>query len=197
MPDTRHSLILRLPNGTDAEAWNEFVEIYGPLIYRLARSKSFQDADAQEIVQEVLVAVSGAVERWDPDVNIGRFRDWLFRIARNLMINFLTRRRYQPVGNQQLSVSQLLEHPFQQDRDASNCFDLEYRRQVFRWAADTVEAEVSRKHWSAFWRTSVDGLAISDVAEELGMTTGAVYIVRSRVMAKLRAASSRFEDEPT
>jgi DNA-directed RNA polymerase specialized sigma24 family protein len=63
-PETRNSLIMRLPNQGDQDAWGQFVAIYDPLIYRLARLKGFQDADAKELVQEVLLAVSKAVHRW-------------------------------------------------------------------------------------------------------------------------------------
>ena len=67
IPETRASLILRLPDATDVEAWDEFVEIYRPLVYRVARGRGFQDADANDVAQEVLVAVAGAVDRWVPD----------------------------------------------------------------------------------------------------------------------------------
>ncbi len=66
-PRTRESLILRLPTATDAAAWQEFAAIYEPLVYRFARRRGLQDADARELVQNVFVAVSRAVVDWRPN----------------------------------------------------------------------------------------------------------------------------------
>ena len=193
VPETRNSLILRLPNKGDIEAWDQFVSIYEPLVYRLARAKGFQDADAQEIVQEVFVAVSRAVERWEPDPARGRFRDWLFRIARNLMINFLTRRKHLPIGSGDSEIAELLENHVDPASEESATFDLQYRREVFRWAAEQVRDQVKERTWSAFWKTSVDGRAIAEVAGDLGMSVGAVHIARSRVLGRLRETVKTLE----
>lgn len=195
VPETRPSLILRLADEQDAEAWDEFVEIYSPLIYALARSKSLQDADAREVVQEVLLAVSRAVERWNPDKELGRFRDWLFRIARNMVINVLTRKKFRPICDQQDSASFLLNQPSPQAVEESAQFDLEYRRQVFHWSANRTKSEVADQTWNAFWLSTVEAKSITNVADELQITTGAVYVARSRVMAKLRKHAARFEAE--
>ena len=194
-PDTRHSLILRLPDKQDAAAWEQFVSIYEPLVYRLARAKGFQDADAREIVQEVLVAVSQAVERWEPDPQRGRFRDWLFRIARNLMIKFLTRRKYRSLGTGDPKIAELLERQVDLGYEESAEFDLEYRREVFRWAAERVRKQVKERTWQAFWMTSVDGRETTDVAKELKMSDGAIHIARSRVRGRLREAIEVLEQD--
>lgn len=88
-PTTRASLILRLRHPDDAAAWEEFVAIYQPLIFRLAKSRGLQDADAFDVAQEVLARVAGAINRWDPDPDRGSFRGWIGRITRNLAIDFL------------------------------------------------------------------------------------------------------------
>ena len=193
VPDTRNSLILRLPDKQDVEAWDQFVAIYEPLIYRLARSRGLQDADAREIVQEVLLAVSDAVGRWNPDPELGRFRDWLFGIARNLMIKFLTRRKHRPLGTGDSAVADLLNQQIDTDSTESALFDLEYRREVFRWAAGRVRGQVASRTWRAFWLTSIDGQPICHVAESLGLTVGAVHVARSRVRGRLKSLVDQFE----
>lgn len=66
-PDTRRSLLVRLREPTDDVAWAEFIEIYDPLVYRLARRRGLQDADARDLCQEVLRTVARAIDRWDPN----------------------------------------------------------------------------------------------------------------------------------
>lgn len=196
-PETRNSLILRLPDKRDVEAWDEFVSLYEPLVYRLARVKGFQDADAREIVQEVLVTVSKAVERFEPDAERGRFRDWLFRIARNLMIKFLTRRKFRPLGSGDSGMAELLNQHADPASEESSQFDLEYRREVFHFAAEQVKEQVKDSTWQAFWMTSIEGHTSEEAARALGLTVGAVHIAKSRVRNRLRDIIARMEADGT
>lgn len=191
-PTTRVSLIARLSDASDAAAWNEFVNVYLPLLYRLARSKGLQHADAEELAQEVLAAVSRAIHRWDPDTDRGRFRDWLFGIARNMIINFLTRPKHQPWGGGSEIMKMLHEQPAESERDSA-LFELEHRREIFRYAAARVRDEVAEKTWQAFWLSTVEGKSIAEVARSLRVSVGNVYLARCRVMARLKKEVEQFK----
>lgn len=195
VPPTRNSLILRLHDPQDTEAWDEFVEIYEPLVYRLAKRKGLQDSDATDVTQEVMIAVAGAVERWEPDTERGRLRNWLFRVARNQVIKTLTRRKHRAIGSGDSAVHQMLHQQPDADSIESDEFDLEYHREVFRWAAKRVRKSVTPSTWTAFWRTSIQGESIASVASSMSITVGAVHIARSRVRAKLREEVRRYEQK--
>jgi RNA polymerase sigma-70 factor (ECF subfamily) len=186
LPATRHTLIARLGDRTDGAAWSEFVALYEPLIRRLAQRKGLQDADAGDLCQEVFRVVAGAIDRFDPDPALGSFRGWLSRITRNLLINFLTRRHTQPLGSGSTSVLELLEAQPAADPAATALFEQEYGWRLFEWAANLVKAEFAASTWQAFWRTAVEGRAPAEVATELRLSVGAVYVARSRVLTRLR-----------
>ncbi|MEM7313299.1 MAG: sigma-70 family RNA polymerase sigma factor [Planctomycetota bacterium] len=190
-PKTRNSLILRLRNREDVDSWREFVAIYQPVVFRVAKSRGLQDADAQELVQRVLMAVARAVDRFQPDTQRARFRTWLYRITHNEFCKELaSAKKHKASGDS--AVRELLENLPQESDDE---FSIEYRRSVFRWAADRVRPKVKPSTWLAFWRTSVLGQSSESVADDLGLSTGAVYVARSRVMARLQREATKFEDQ--
>ncbi len=90
-PTTRASLLLRLKDHDDQEAWNEFLEIYQPILYRMARRRGYQDADSREIVQNVLVAITKNISTFAPRHESGAFRAWLSTMVKNQTINLFER----------------------------------------------------------------------------------------------------------
>lgn len=193
-PETRVSLILRLPNAADADAWNEFVALYRPLIFSLARRGGLQQADAEELTQEVLLAVAGAVARWTPDPQRGAFRTWLARITRNLLINYLVARRRRGWECGGSDLRELIEQ--QPDPAAVAEIELvrrEYRRGLFWAAAKKVRGQVHEETWQAFYRTAVAGESPADAAAQLKLPVAAVYVARSRVLARLKHEVQRLD----
>ena len=194
-PATRPSLLVRIRDPRDERAWGEFLEIYTPLVYQLARRKGFQDADAADLAQDVFRAVAAAIERWDPDPARGSFRGWLFRIARNLMINAMSRERRRPRGTGDTDANRRLAEREAPSEEDSALFETEYMRRVFAWAVDRVRPEFREANWQAFWQSGVEGKDAGEVAVALGMTVGAVYKSKSRVMARLRLVISEVDGE--
>ena len=191
---TRASLILRLKDAEDVAAWDEFAAIYAPVIFRVATSRGFQAADAENLVQEVFLAVANSVASWLERDDRGRFRAWLLRIARNESIDMLTERATRPLGRDGSTADRDLANLPARD-EFSSALDLEYDRAVFHWAAEQVRAAVSVQTWDAFWLTSIDGLSVNEVAERLNTRPGNVYVSRSRVMSRVKQLVQEYEDQ--
>jgi RNA polymerase sigma factor (sigma-70 family) len=193
-PETRPSLLVRLIDRTDQEAWHEFAQIYGPVVYRLALRKGMQHFDAEDLAQQVLTAVSKAIDRWQIDRARAKFRTWLHRIAHNLIINALTRGARDRATGSAGSFEQLLQQPASDGPD-SDLVRMEFRREVFRWAAEQIRHEFRPATWDAFWLSAVENQSIEQVAERLQISCGAIYAARSRVMRRLKEKVCEFNDE--
>jgi RNA polymerase sigma-70 factor (ECF subfamily) len=191
-PRTRPSLLLRLRGERDEQAWAEFLVLYEPLVMRLMRQRGLQENDARDTTQQVLMRISGAIERYQPDGAEASFRRWLFRVARNVVVTFLTRqsRQLKLLDDRQLAEAFDAALPKSPESDL---FDDEYQRQVLAWGMDEVRDEFRDATWQAFVETSVNGRAIPEVARELGLSPGSVYVARSRIIARLRAKVVEFE----
>jgi RNA polymerase sigma-70 factor (ECF subfamily) len=191
-PTTRFSLVARLRDVRDAEAWAEFVELYAPLVYRLARRHGLQDADAADLTQDVLRAAVAALPRFAYDPGRGTFRGWLFTVARNRLRQLARARRRQPQTGGGAADEVLSRQPLPEE----DAWEREYQERLFEWAAERVRGQLRPSTWQAFWRTAVEGQDVREVGAALGMSPGAVYIARTRALARLRAEVRRVEDEP-
>ncbi len=182
-PDTRNSLIARIHDPGDDDAWNEFVQIYQPLVQQFIQRHGLQYADAAEVTQEVLSRVAASIESWDPAHEQCTFRGWLYRITRNKTIDFLRKRKIElsKVAGQDFGLSQIAS-PTESE---SHEFQAEYEKQLFQWAARKLKPSFKPVNWNAFWMSTVEGISIEEVAASLKIECGTVYVARSRIMAKL------------
>lgn len=139
------------------------------------------------------MAVAGAIDRFEPDGERARFRTWLRMIAHRAIINALKRRprdRAAGGGDPDAMLGQLAQD------DVTRSLTLDYRREVFRVAAEQVRPEFHGETWLAFWETAVRGRSVEEVAAELGKSRGNIYTARSRVMLRLKGAIEKLDVEP-
>jgi RNA polymerase sigma factor (sigma-70 family) len=194
-PVTRASLLLRLRDDSDTEAWQEFVRLYGPIVYRFARKRGLQDADSADLMQEVLRSVATAAGRLDYDPKRGSFRGWLYTITRNKIYTFLDRRRHREQGTGDSAMQQRLQSAPDREPDLEATWDQEYQQQLANRAMEIIESQFQPDTWQAFWLTAVEGLPAKEVADRLKSTPGAVYVAKSRVLARLRAEVQRLQED--
>ena len=194
-PKTRVSLLTRLKDGEDAEAWRQFVELYAPVVYGFARKRGLQDADAADLMQEVLRSVARNAAKMEYDPARGTFRGWLFTVTRNKVYNFLNGQRNRPRATGDASAQERLDSIPARVEEVDDDWELEYQRRMSARAMDRVKGEFQASTWKAFWGTAVEGRGAQDVGTELKMTPGAVYVAKSRVLARLREEVQRLQAE--
>jgi RNA polymerase sigma factor (sigma-70 family) len=194
-PLTRPSLLIRIRDCQDAEAWSQFVEIYAPLIYASARRGGLQDADAADLTQEVMRVVPRAAKRLDYDQKRDSFRGWLFTVTRNKLRDFVASRRHVALGAGGAIIDDRLFHEQSGNDDELDYWNREYEEQVFAYATEQVRRHVQPSTWQAFWRVAVEGKPGKVVAEELGISIASVYVAKSRVIARLREKVQQLQDE--
>ena len=191
-PITRPSLLARIRDHRDTEAWSQFAAIYSPLVYRFVRRRGLQATDAADVTEEVFRSVATNIGRFEYDRRQGCFRGRLISVARNKIHKFLRKRQTGMEGSGGTAALKRLEQEAASN-DEEAFVEEEYRRCLFHWAAEQVQGDFQESTWQAFWRTSVEGETTNQVAESLGMTVGAVYIARSRVLARLKEKIQQVE----
>jgi RNA polymerase sigma factor (sigma-70 family) len=184
-PLTRASLLVKIRDGADHRAWQEFMNLYGPVVYGFARKRGLQDADAADLMQEVMRSVSSAIGRLDYDRKQGSFGGWLFTITRNKVFSFLSARRIRPQASGGSATNEVLNsHP--DAGDGSDAWEMEYQRRVAAIAMERIKSEFQESTWRAFVLTAVEGVAAADAGRQVGLSPGAVYVAKSRVLARLK-----------
>ena len=193
MDATRASLLVRIREASDGEAWGSFSRIYGPIIYQFGKRLGMQEADAADLVQDVLNEVNRSIGRFEYDPLIGRFRSWLFKIAHRAAIRMRKKEHRVHAAGLEPTARQLADEvvdPFDQEL----IWETEYQRELLAWAAERVRNQVSPRTWAAFWRTAAEGEKPQQVAAELGLSPGAVYVAKNRVTKRLAEKIREVDD---
>lgn len=187
-PATRVTLLDRLGDAQDNDAWAEFVNLYGPLIFRFARRRLPQDEDAADIVQEVLSAVMQQRYRRPQ----GRFQKWLVTVLLNKIRDFHARSFRQRELSGVEIVNRLHEEPSPAHEEE---WQQDWQRQVFRVAAERVRVSANPVHWDAFERTVLQNQTSQDVAAALQVSLTNVYAIKSRLMKEIKDEIQRLGED--
>ena len=193
-PETSFSLLVQVQDPANREAWEMFARIYRPVIVRIARARGLQHADAQDLSQQVLMAVASAIGDWEKRDETTRFRHWLSRVTKNAILNALMRRpRDQAVGGS--SVEELLREAVDRDGATTALIETELRRELYLRAAERVKVEFRPDSWQAFEMSVAGDLTTEEIAAKLGKSVGAIYTARSRIMFRLREVISELGEQ--
>ncbi len=188
---TRLSLISRVRTN-DASAWQDLVALYSPLVAFWCRKQRVRESDINDTIQDVFFTVCRRLDQYTVNHRGGGFRSWLWTITRHKIID--AHRRQHLVahgrgGSTALLAAQQIPETLDDD-DASE--RLEFSSLLRRGLAQ-VESEFEPKSWQAFWRTTIEGQSVSQVASELGIASATIRQHRSRILRRLREQLGEFE----
>jgi RNA polymerase sigma-70 factor (ECF subfamily) len=184
MMKTRSSLLRRLRNPADIEGWREFVALYQPLLLAYVRRQGWSGPDADDVVQDVLARLVHALPEFELKRQRGRFRTWLWRLTRNLLIDRARREHHRVLAERATAEPQAMEPAEREEPDAD--WQALHRRRVLEFAKAQVRARCRHQTWACFEGYVLRGQPCADVAAELGVTPNVVAVNSSRVLARLR-----------
>jgi RNA polymerase sigma factor (sigma-70 family) len=192
---THPSLLGRLGNDPDdANAWSEFVDRYGELLHRWCREWKLQDADAQDVTQNILVRIARQIPkfRYDPT---RRFRGWLRTVARAAWCDWLEEQQRLDKGTGDSVVLQTLHHAEARE-DLLKRLDDEFDCELLELASARVRLRVDPKTWEAFRLQAFEGLSGAETAERLSIKVGLAFVAKGRVQKMLQETVEELGGDP-
>jgi RNA polymerase sigma-70 factor (ECF subfamily) len=181
--DTSVTLLARLRlDPMDRQAWERFVDHYGPRILAWCRSWRLQEADAQDVAQSVMLKLVVRLQRFDYDP-ARSFRGWLRTVVRNAWSDALAAHR-PDVGSGESEVVALL-HSQEAREDLVRRLEQQFDLELLEEAARRVRARVQPGTWEAYRLTDIEGLPGAEAAARLGMKATAVLMAKSNVLRML------------
>jgi RNA polymerase sigma-70 factor (ECF subfamily) len=194
MDVTRQSLLLRAQTG-DPGSWKNLIDLYRPLIVGWLRHQAVPVTEVDDLVQEILLAVVQNLPSFCHSGRIGAFRGWLRTIAHNRACDFWKARGRQKEAAGGSGMAETLGQLEDPDSELNRLWDEEHDRYVLRCLLDLMELEFEPMTVRAFRRVALEGASSADVAQELGISVGAVYAAKSRVLGRLRQEAEGLIDE--
>jgi RNA polymerase sigma-70 factor (ECF subfamily) len=187
---TGATLFALLESPSDSGAWSRFVERYRPIIFRWCKSRGLQDADAEDVTQEVLGKFAKVAGRFIYDPTKAGFRAWLRTVTRHALADLAGEKARAPFSGD--ARAQTLLEMLQSADDLEGQLDEELQRELLQRAMSVIRQRVEPKTWRAF-ELLVEGRSGNDVARELDLSVAAVYMAKSRIQRMLAEEVRRGE----
>src|ERR1051325_5007356 len=179
---TRYTLLSRLQDWDDHESWKDFFDTYWRLIYSVALKSGLTEAEAQDAVQETVIAVAKSIHKFKRDRKRGSFRGWLRNITRWRIADQLRKR----TAAQTLDEAGLQEIPDEADNALATVWDAEWESNIFEAAVERVKKRVKLEHYQMFHLHVIKQKPAAEVAKGLRVGVGQVYLARHRVSALIK-----------
>ncbi|MGD8453213.1 MAG: sigma-70 family RNA polymerase sigma factor [Phycisphaerae bacterium] len=192
-PETRASMLSAMREAGQDSAWRTFFACYAPPVFRMARTRGLSHEDADDVVQQVMVAVARHITDFRYDRDRGRFRSWVRTITRS------------KVNDRLRAALRRREHaavPFDEERDGEikavdeeRQWGQEWLLQDLNWCIERVRDEVAPHRFEAFWLYAIEGRPAEEVAQQTGITVGNVYVTRSLIAKRVRELMAELGEE--
>ncbi len=188
---TSLSLLGRLNDAGDCDAWSEFVDRYGPKIYQWCRASGGQHADAEDVTQSVLARFAARGVTYNPAR--GSFRSWLKTVAKNAWRDSVKSHRKRSQGSGGSQTLQWFENVPEDGLGEAlkDAFD----REILDVAKVQVQQQVHPRDWQVFCCFVQEGLSGDEVAAKFTIAKATAYVYKSRVRKMLKEAISKLNDD--
>lgn len=196
---TRTSLLGRLKNWDDQESWKQFFDTYWKMLYCVATRSGLKDSEAQDIVQETIVAVAKKMPEFKYDPSIGSFKSWMMQIIRRKIIDHLRRvgrepRRKEATREASTASTATLERiPDPAGDRIEKVYEEEWQKGLFEAALERIRRSVDPMQFQMFHCYAIKCWPVEEVAKNLHATIGMVYTAKSRITALIREEVERLE----
>ena len=197
---TRESLLLRLRDCDDQQGWTEFFDTYWKLIYGVARRAGLSDAEAQDVVQETIIAVARTMPSFVYNAATGSFKAWLLLVTKRRIADQFRKKHYR-VGDKRLPRESPFETalvdsiPAVESVDLEGIWNQEWQKRLVEAAVEKVKAQAKPKEFQIFHLHVTRQIPAGEVARRLGVKLPEVYYAKYKISAQLRKQIRLLEEQ--
>ncbi len=191
MATTRSTLLARIKNPRNTEAWAQFYELYAPLIYRYARARRLGREDAEDVRSKCYEAIVQQIKTFDYDRAKGGFKAWLRTLVNRRVVDLLRKKRERHAESEELRLL-VAEEP-----TPDEIWERQWKHQHLKYCVEQIRTSMSQHYFEAFSKLVLEGWTVSEVCDHLGLSPNQVYKAKSRLLRRVRRklAEIGYEEE--